>query len=152
MPKMKVTESADFEETQGPLLTPGEIYEATVTGFNQFDGKFGATIAWQLEIDDEEFDEPVEAVIFTSTSTNLDGSLTGDKTSNLLKYAGAFNGGTLPSTRMGTSTMSFSKGRRRGSSPRTTPRSRTPRSLRIRRRTCSPCPRRRRRPPPNPHG
>lgn len=113
MPKMKIVESNEsFEETQGPLLTPGEVYEATITGFNAFEGKFGATVAWQLEVDDPEEDEPVEAVIFTSKSTNLDGDLAGDKTSNLLKYSGIFNGGELPFDEDGDFDYELLKGKR----------------------------------------
>lgn len=81
-------EKQEYSEEQGTILDE-DIYPATLKGFGEMEGQFGARLVWQFDVHAE--GEDVEAAAFTSYSMAEK-----PRKSNLLKFAEALNSGKDP--------------------------------------------------------
>lgn len=75
----------EYVEEQGAVLEDGERYPATLTGFGEMEGQFGARLVWQFEVEDGK--DAVEAAAFSSYSMAA-----GKKKSNLIAWTEAMLG------------------------------------------------------------
>jgi hypothetical protein len=90
MQNIQIKPEKEFVDEQGPVLEDGEIYDAMLTGFAEFNGQFGPGLVWRFKVYDEEHGE-VEAAGFSSQSMSA-----GDKPSKLITWARKLMGGELP--------------------------------------------------------
>lgn len=89
--KIAVKDSTYVDE-QGIVLEEGDVYDATLREFREWEGPNGDRLIWVFDVEDPESGETVEVAAFTSFST-----FDGDKLqSNLVKYSKALNDGELP--------------------------------------------------------